>query len=225
MFEVIFENKTFVCKSFNRDRRLLLIEDVFKFQLGKKPREIESVKFVKEFFIRCKKVLWSFIKDEDKYKLGTFESFSEKLEYGQVLNFLEWCKTQIQGINDFMKANGGDKAGEVFDREFVISYLVNKTSWRRSYIEELEETKIFLLLKHFSRIDKMNRIDRVRELALGVASGRGNKKANEAVKTLEKDLKNEERMEALYDAVRNKKAVQTKKVVLTPEQLKKLNEV
>ncbi len=218
--ELVFENKTFTLKSFNRERRLFLTENVFKFQFSAKPEEIRTQKFLTEFFLRVKKTIWQFIKDGDKTLIGVFSHFSETVEMGQIDAFLEWTRKQLEAIKKFVDNKIENKEAETMSRGKVLNYLISKTHWTKEYIDNLTEIEMYKILENLAKSDQIKNLDFIRKVSLGVAVGRGNKEAGKMLKEMDLKIKRTQSDEKVENA-RKTGNIKTTKNLLSKEFLLK----
>jgi len=105
--EIVVNEKTFVSKKINPVRKALIIREIISKMTPKEKRnENESVLAMADLIENnIPKVLWEFIKDEDKKIIGVYEKFLDNLEDDSCIEFLKWCIESINKFNSFLVEN------------------------------------------------------------------------------------------------------------------------
>ncbi len=103
--EIIVNDKTYISKEMNPKRRTAIIQNVFS--PGIKNAQNESIAEVidvisQSFGQGLTDTMWSFIKDDDKEKIGTKEIFEDTITDKTCGIFMSWAKDKILEIQGFL---------------------------------------------------------------------------------------------------------------------------
>lgn len=106
--EIVVDDKTYISKKINPVRKALIIRDIIsKMTPEKKRNEHESVLAMADLIENsAPKVIWEFVKDDDKKIIGTYEKFLDSLEDDSCTAFLKWS---IESVNKFTNFLADDK--------------------------------------------------------------------------------------------------------------------
>lgn len=104
--EIICNDKTYVSKKINPTRRALIVRSLIKPMTAKNIQSdpevgVESLGGL--FEKQLPEVMWAFIKDDDKAKIGTQDDFVENLDDKSCMKFLEWSINKINEVNSFLE--------------------------------------------------------------------------------------------------------------------------
>lgn len=116
-FEIIVDINdkptTFVTKKMNPTRRALVMEKLMspltdaagKTEKGEVDIQADIAGTVKLFNV-LPEVMWEFIKDDDKQKIGTKASFTDGLDDDNSIKFIQWCAYKLKKMQNFLGENG-----------------------------------------------------------------------------------------------------------------------
>lgn len=102
---------TFISKKLNPTRRALVTEKIIG-PLAKSantkevPNVAEDISGVVQLFSVLPEVMWEFIKDDDKTKIGSFSVFADGLDDDNSIDFVKWCAAKLTKMNRFLEQNG-----------------------------------------------------------------------------------------------------------------------
>lgn len=108
-FEILVDIKgettTFVSKKFNPDRRALVMEKLMSpmamSQQGERKLDQDIAGTVNLFRV-LPDVMWEFVQDADKQKIGTKATFADGLDDDNSIQFIQWCALKLQKMQSFL---------------------------------------------------------------------------------------------------------------------------
>jgi len=102
-FELKFDEKTYVLKQMNPSRKSQVIKKiVIPMNTSKDASATENqLSQMADASANVPEVIWSFLKDEDKQVIGTFEKFSDEIDSNTCDQFTIWAMQRIKESNDF----------------------------------------------------------------------------------------------------------------------------
>lgn len=102
--EIIVDEKTYISKKMNPKRKGLIIRELFS-----RVTPDENIKnketlgnFADLISEDVPRIMWDFVKDEDKQKIGTYDYFLENIDDDSCTNFLKWAFEAVKKINNFL---------------------------------------------------------------------------------------------------------------------------
>lgn len=116
-FEIIVDLKdqptTFVSKKMNPTRRALVFEKIMSPLVSNSPDSKkadynvgEDIKATVQLFNVLPDIMWEFVRDEDKQKIGTKISFADGLDDDNSIQFIQWCAMKLKKMQDFLGSSG-----------------------------------------------------------------------------------------------------------------------
>ena len=98
--EVTVKERTYVTKKINSKRRAMIINKIF---IHLKARdESAMIGAYGSCMNSIGKVIWEFIKDEDKKDIGTADILDEEIDDKSSMLFFKWAFIKTQEVNDFL---------------------------------------------------------------------------------------------------------------------------
>jgi len=207
--EIVINNKTYVLKPVNADRRVLFSTCVLPFY----DKETLTNEQSKEFEKNVTLVLWDFLKDEDKKEIGVKENFEIEIE--ELGKFINWVSEKIKEYCDFIKLNNGEESSSTEKTETIFAFIAKQYGWTFDYIREMDEIELYKSLKEACSL--ANKENTVNIGALVGAFSAGSKQAKRKID----EMNSEAKIERKINDMKGKKAVHDGDF-LSDEQLKSL---
>ena len=104
--EIICNEVTYTSKKMNPIRRALIIKKLVAKMTVKNIQADPKVGVdaLGDLFEKnLPEVMWEFVKDDDKTKIGTYEKFVDDLDDKCCMNFLDWSIGKINQVTDFLE--------------------------------------------------------------------------------------------------------------------------
>lgn len=104
--EIIVNEKTYISKKMNPKRKGMIFKEIFAKITPSTKNELENKNMINQFSVLISedipKLMWEFIKDDDKKNIGTYEIFLDEVDDDSCTNFLRWCYKAVEKINNFL---------------------------------------------------------------------------------------------------------------------------